>query len=383
MRSLASQGPPVLLVTGDFVRTGGMDAANFGLARYLARFEVPLHLVAHRVAPELAVSPGVRVHRVLRPAGSSFLGGPLLNAAGRRVARKVMEAGGRVVVNGGNCDVEDVSWVHYVHAAFRAAPDGGALRRAKARLAGWTYRRQERERIGRARVVVANSERTRADLIEWMGLRADRVKVVYYGIEPTRFRPGGPEEREAMRQELGVADGAPLVAFVGALGDRRKGFDVLFQAWSALAARGWEGTLAVVGRGAELERWRARADEAERDLRIRFLGFRDDVDRILRGSDALVSPARYEAYGLGVQEALCCGVPALVSARAGVSERYPRDMRSLLIADPESPEEVASALERWRADQAHWKARTTELSNELRHHTWDEMARRFLEAIAG
>jgi glycosyltransferase involved in cell wall biosynthesis len=186
-----------------------------------------------------------------------------------------------------------------------------------------------------------------------------------------------------VRQEFGVADGEPLVAFVGALGDRRKGFDVLFDAWCALAGRGWDGTLVVVGRGAQLEEWRARAEAAGPGVKIRFLGFRPDVDRILRGCDALVSPTRYEAYGLGVHEALCSGVPALVSARAGVAEQYTQSMKPLLIQDPESAEQVASALERWRANEAEWLEKTLELSKELRTTTWEEMARAFLDAISG
>jgi glycosyltransferase involved in cell wall biosynthesis len=375
--------PPVLLVTGDFVRTGGMDVANHGLARYLARYGGPLHLVAHRVAPDLAAFPNVHVHLVPRPADSSFLGAPLLASAGRRWAGYVASQGGRVIVNGGNCGADDVNWVHYVHASYRAPPEGGLFRKLKSRVVGMVYRSQEKQRIRMAKVVVANSQRTRMDLIERLDIRADKVKVVYYGTDPTQFRPGTEAEKAEVRQELGVADGEPLVAFVGALGDRRKGFDVLFDAWCALAGRGWDGTLVVIGRGAELDAWRARAEAARPAVRIRFLGFRSDVDRILRGCDALVSPTRYEAYGLGVHEALCCGVPALVSARAGVAEQYSQSMRSLLIHDPESAEQVASALERWRSLASHWRMQVRELSTELRAHTWEEMARGFLDAISG
>jgi glycosyltransferase involved in cell wall biosynthesis len=375
--------PPVLVVTGDFVRTGGMDVANYGLARYLARFGGPLHLVAHRVEPELAALPNVHVHLVPRPASSSFLGAPLLAAAGRRWAGYVSGMGGRVIVNGGNCGAEDVNWVHYVHASFRPPPEGRLLHRWRSRLVGMVYRSQEKERIRMARVVVANSQRTRVDLIEKLDVRADKVKVVYYGTDPVQFRPGTDAERAEVRQELAVPDGEPLVAFVGALGDRRKGFDVLYDAWTALAGRGWDGTLVVIGRGAQLDAWRARAEAAGPSVRIRFLGFRADVPRILRGCDALVAPTRYEAYGLGVHEALCCGVPALVSARAGVAEQYTQAMRPLLIQDPESAQQVAAALERWRDDEANWRLLAVELSNELRSHTWEEMSRDFLDAISG
>lgn len=39
---------PFLIVTGDFVKTGGMDRANYALARYIADSGAETHLVAYR-----------------------------------------------------------------------------------------------------------------------------------------------------------------------------------------------------------------------------------------------------------------------------------------------------------------------------------------------
>ena len=44
---------PWLIVSGDFVETGGMDVANMKLAEYLVARCVEVHLVAHRVSGEL------------------------------------------------------------------------------------------------------------------------------------------------------------------------------------------------------------------------------------------------------------------------------------------------------------------------------------------
>ena len=52
-----------------------------------------------------------------------------------------------------------------------------------------------------------------------------------------------------------------------------------------------------------------------------------DVPNLLRAADCLVAPTRYEAYGLGVHEALCCGLPGIVSADAGVAERYSPELQ--------------------------------------------------------
>ena len=290
---------------------------NYALACYLAGRGVQVHLVTHRAWADLAARPNVHVHRVARPGGSHLLGMPLLARAGRRWARRLAPGGARVVVNGGNCAGGDVNWVHYVHAAWAPLADGGPARRLKAAAAHRYFLRTEGARVRRARRVVANSEGTRVALIERLGLPPERVRVVYYGSDPGRFRPPTAAERAGARGRLGWAeDGRPAVAFVGALGDRRKGFDTLFAAWRTLAGRpSWDARLVVVGAGAALAAWRARAAAAGLGRSVQFLGFRGDVPAVLAACDLLVSPARYEPYGLNVHEALCCGLPALVSPR--------------------------------------------------------------------
>ena len=130
----------------------------------------------------------------------------------------------------------------------------------------------------------------------------------------------------------------------------------------------------VVGQGAELPVWRRRASEAGLGDRIRFVGFRTDVPQILAGLDALVHPARYEAYGLSVREALCRGVPAIVSASAGVAEHYPPELGELLIADPNDPAELSATLLAWRRDLERIRSAVVPLSAALRSRTWDAMA---------
>src|SRR5689334_6451407 len=107
-----------LLITGDFVKTGGMDRANFALASYLARRGDEVHLVAFRADEELLAMSNVIFHRVRKPLRSYTLALPLLDRAGRRWAQQIAARGGRVIVNGGSAQWGDVNWVHYVHAAF-------------------------------------------------------------------------------------------------------------------------------------------------------------------------------------------------------------------------------------------------------------------------
>jgi glycosyltransferase involved in cell wall biosynthesis len=367
---------PWLLVTGDFTPLGGMDRANHALAMYLARREgAEVHLVTHRAWNDLVALPGVRLHRVPRPRGSHLLGMPLLAWSGRRWARRLAARGAHVVVNGGNCAWGDVNWVHYVHAAWAPRQREGLMRRAKAALLHRHGQRSERACVRQARLVIANSHQTRAMVVERLGVPAERVHTVYYGIDAERFRPPTDAERAAARAQLGWSDDRPAVAFVGALGDRRKGFDTLFEAWRLLSRDpAWDARLVVVGTGSALAAWKARAAEAAWGSSVQFLGFRSEVPAVLAACDALVSPTRYEAYGLNVHEALCCGLPALVSASAGVAERYPPELRVLLLPDPSDAADLAERLRGWRSAREAYRAIVAPLGQALRARTWDQCA---------
>ncbi len=364
----------VTIVSGDFVRTGGMDMPNFAVAEHLADCGVSVQLVAFRVAKELVARSNVRWHKVPKPLRSYTLGLPLLDFAGRNVAKKCLERGGRVIVNGGNCQVGDVNWVHYVHAAYVALPSSSRLRRAQHLVTHRLNLIQERSALLKARTIIVNSERTRRDLTERLRVDDLRIRTVYYGIDAERFFPPCAERRRRLRQQLGYPDG-PQVAFVGALGDRRKGFDTLFSAWCILCRdRGWDCDLVVVGRGAELPLWQRRAHDAGIQARIRFFGFRNDVPDVLAACDALVAPTRYEAYGLGVQEALCTGLPSIVSASAGVAERYPSALQELLLDDPDDAVRLVASLRNWRRHHERLLGAVGDLSAKLRRRTWQVMA---------
>lgn len=375
---------PWLVVAGDFVRTGGMDAANHALASYLARSGRETHLVAHRVDPELARMRGVIVHHVRRPLGSHLLGFPLLSLAGARAARALAGRGARSVANGGNFPGRDAAWLHYVHAAYRPTIAGRPLRRIADLAARRMALRDERRVAQRARTVIANSEATACDAVELLGAEPERVHTVYYGVDPERFRPPSADERERARAAPGIEGDRPALAFIGALGDRRKGFDTLFAALASLSTEpSWDAVLFVIGSGGELERWKARAEKAGMADRVRFLGFRPDVREVLFACDALVSPTRYEAYGLAVHEALCLGLPAIVSRGAGVAERIPAAMDALLLDDPDDAEELAERLRGWRASAEAHRAAALALSARLREWTWDHMAARIVDIVEG
>jgi glycosyltransferase involved in cell wall biosynthesis len=374
--------PPYVLVSGDFVKVGGMDRANHALAAYLLAQGREVHLVAHRVADDLLAAPGAVFHRVRKPLNSYLLGHPVLSHHGRRRAARVAAKGGRVVVNGGNCRWGDVNWLHHINVLDPPRTDGGLLRQVHRRLAYHRYVREDRAALRMARLVVTGCEQTRTALIDWLGTDPARVHTVYYGTDPTLFHPVGPQARSELRARLGWPDDRPVVAFVGALGDLRKGFDTLFDAWGRLCRDpGWDAHLVVVGTGPALPGWKARAEEKGLARRIDFLGFYPDLPGLMRAADAHVLPSRYEGYSLVTQEALCCGIPAFITRTAGIAERYPEPLRGLLIPDPEDAADLAARLRHWRERLGAYAAEVALFSDALRAYTWADMAARFVAIV--
>ncbi|HMC76747.1 MAG TPA: glycosyltransferase family 4 protein [Vicinamibacterales bacterium] len=362
------------LAAGDFTPQGGMDRANHGLARYLAAAGREVHLVAHRVWPDLAALGNVTVHHVPRPLGAHMLGAPLLSRAASRVAARLGPAA-RLLGNGGNTRWPAPTWVHYLHAAYAPQAAAGTARRWVSAAVRRHDLAAEADAIRRAPAIICNSARTAADVRRCHDVDIARIHVVYYGVDPDQFSAVTPAARAEARAALGIAAATPLAIFIGALGDRRKGFDLLFEAWRRLCADpAWDVDLAVAGVGAEVPAWEQRAAAAGLARRITFLRFRPDIPRVLAAGDVLVHPSRYEAYGLGVHEALCRGLPVVVSAGAGVAERLPDDLKMLTLPEPVAVDDLIDRLRLWHGDIAGWRERAERTGAVLRTRTWDDMA---------
>ena len=380
-----ADGPPWVIVAGGFHQRGGMDRANAALASFLLDAGARVHLVGHEIDEPFRAHPLATVHPVPRPRALPDTAERLLARAGMRTARRVVASapGARVVVNGGNCPWPDVNWVHALHAAWPVHDEGSPWwSRYRLRRLKRVAERRERAGLARARLVIANSDGTRREIVTRIGVPPERVHTVYLGTNP-EWGQVALEERAAARRELALPHDAPVVLFVGALGtDINKGFDVLWAAWRLLAqSPGWDSHLVVAGGGWRAARWRDEARRSDWAAAVHFLGFTSRVREVLAAGDLLVSPVRYEAYGLNVHEALCRGLAVMVTESAGIAERFGPGMSEALLPDGVSAQQLAARLRAWRGDVAGWRTRAAFTAARLRGRSWTDMAAELVDIV--
>jgi glycosyltransferase involved in cell wall biosynthesis len=189
-------------------------------------------------------------------------------------------------------------------------------------------RMQRRFLKHRCAVLAANSRWTAERLSTTYGIDADRVKVVYNGINlGIAATPQSREESEYL-----------VVAFVGRLVGFKR-VDRIIRAVARLHEHP-DVQVVIAGSGPLEAELRSLARELGVEERVRFLGWQDDVATVLTMADILVLPSAGEPFGLAVVEACAQGLlPIAFSDGGGVLENMPPDGRVV-----QGIEDLASAL---------------------------------------
>jgi len=144
--------------------------------------------------------------------------------------------------------------------------------------------------------------------------RPSRDRVHYYGIDPNPFQ-NATGDRRAFRRELGLAENARILLFVGRMVPEK---NPVFAVDVLASMHRIDATIAgvFVGSGSLDEAVRQRADELGVSAAFRHIGWRDDVARIMNCSDwfILARPEQpLEGFGIAVVEAQLAGLRLLIS----------------------------------------------------------------------
>lgn len=207
-------------------------------------------------------------------------------------------------------------------------------------------------RIAEARVLRHVADRVVA--VGWETARAHRERL---GGRPIQVIPNAvaevrrlsAAERAAARSELGVGADELLVIAVGRL-HPQKAFGVLLRALQLVIEDGHPVQLRIAGTGRLEQPLRREVERLGLGERVRLLGLRDDVPRLLAASDVYASSAAWEGLPLATLEAMAAGLPIVATAVGDVTRVV--DSASGILVPPGRPEALAQALSRLLRDPA-------------------------------
>jgi glycosyltransferase involved in cell wall biosynthesis len=166
----------------------------------------------------------------------------------------------------------------------------------------------------------------------------------------------------ADRSRLRGAEGLPdtfLLGMVGRVQIHHKGHDVALRVTRDLLGQGCKVHLVIIGDGPDSHTLRVMADRMSIASAVTFLGWRDDIDRLIPLLDAVLMPSRYEGLPQVAVQAVTAGIPVIGYAVGGLAELIPSPFTVPSGAEDLLSASVVSLLRRpdqWPAEEVRLRA---------------------------
>lgn len=197
----------------------------------------------------------------------------------------------------------------------------------------------------RVDAVICMSSEIRREL-EAVALDPGRIVRIENGVDSDRFAPQGETNRADWRRENGLAADAVVAVFSGRL-VRRKGIDVLIEAWSLVGPVALGAQLYLLGSGAD------QPDSVEQEMRdgvrnnatpnIVFVGNTARPEDYLNIADLFLFPSRCEGFPNALLEAMSAGTATIASNIGGCADLV-RSGETGILVEPDDPRALAEQL---------------------------------------
>lgn len=171
-----------------------------------------------------------------------------------------------------------------------------------------------------ADVISADSEHTRLDLIDKLGVEPNKVKTIYLAANPIYQKQYRDEAIEETLRKYDLSAG--YILFVGTI-EPRKNISTLLSAYHQLRQRGITVPLVLVGRKGWLaDDIFAQINQLQLNNYVRHLTgvFDERLAHLYHRAALLALPSHYEGFGLPPLEAMHCGCPVVTSNRGSLPE---------------------------------------------------------------
>ncbi len=193
--------------------------------------------------------------------------------------------------------------------------------------------------LNRARLVTVTGERMRSGLIA-RGVHAEKIRILPHAVDTERFRPGEQEP------DFDVISVGHLI--------ERKRMDVLVDAIAELKARGLHVRTCILGEGPERPALEAQIKARGVAGLVTLLGFRNDVEAMLRRARVFALASSWEGVPFALIEALCSGLVPIVTDVGTIADwvEHERNGHIVPVGDARA---LSSSIERLLRDPSHYQ----------------------------
>jgi glycosyltransferase involved in cell wall biosynthesis len=191
------------------------------------------------------------------------------------------------------------------------------------------------------RALVA-SEALRDNLLGQYGYPADRISIVYHGVDTSRFQPSSAERIE-FRRANGIPDGARVIVSHGRLAPVKR-VDRILKAFDVVSKEDTDLWLLLTAYGTYKEQVERLVTRAASNPRVKLVGFQQDASKILKASDIYVLASDNEGFGVALVEAMSSGLVCVATRCEGPAEIIVNGENGILVGATD--EEVLAGLRR-------------------------------------
>ncbi len=224
----------------------------------------------------------------------------------------------------------------------------------------------------RARRVLTVSQASKQDILHFLKIRADKIEVIYNGLDERLAVEPPPDEIARVQQRFQLT--SPFVLYAGNI-KPHKNVDRLIEAFSLLRQQGMvDAKLLIIGDAiSKYPNLRRLVHRHQLHQHVRFLGFVSDemLAVLYRLASVFVFPSLYEGFGLPPLEAMAAGAPVITSNVSSLPEVVGD---AALLINPLDPQDIATAMARVLGD-ARLRADLIRRGHErVRAFSWDVSA---------
>ncbi|OGF28459.1 hypothetical protein A2331_05155 [Candidatus Falkowbacteria bacterium RIFOXYB2_FULL_34_18] len=223
-------------------------------------------------------------------------------------------------------------------------------------------------------VIVAVSENTKRDIVEFCNIDEKMVKVIYSGVDK-KFRVINERDKlKAIKEKYKLPD--KFILYLGNL-EPRKNIEGLIEAFDLLKDLNYSLVIAG-GKGWRYEKIFRTFEKAKNKNRIQFLDYVSECDKVCLYNLAslFVFPSFYEGFGFPPLEALACGTPVITSNSSSLTEVV-RD--GAVLVNPYNINEIALAMEAVLKDVDLQKKLIDRGLDIISRFSWDKTFREYLK----